>query len=154
MSTVRPPAALITAGAKRIGRAMSLRLARKGYDVAVHYHESRAEAEELRDQLVHLGVACKLFKADFNDTTPPLWLIKCIMNCPICGFSSMAPLLLSMENFSRAMIKTSTTMSSITFACALSAHPRRFARTISKGRSSISSTLHLSVTKLLSSPTN
>lgn len=75
MSTVRPPAALITAGAKRIGRAMSLRLARKGYDVAVHYHESRAEAEELRDQLVHLGVACKLFKADFNDTADTAALV-------------------------------------------------------------------------------
>lgn len=46
---------------------MSARLARLGYDVAVHYHRSREEAEELRSQLVHLGVSCKLFHADFND---------------------------------------------------------------------------------------
>lgn len=76
MSTLRPPAALITAGAKRIGRAMALRLARKGYDVAVHCHRSRSEAEALRDQLVRLGVACKLFQADFNDTADTAALVE------------------------------------------------------------------------------
>lgn len=76
MSTARPPAALITAGAKRIGRALSLRLARKGYDVAVHYHHSRSEAEELRSQLMHLGVGCKLFQADFNDTADTAALVE------------------------------------------------------------------------------
>jgi NAD(P)-dependent dehydrogenase (short-subunit alcohol dehydrogenase family) len=74
-SSARPPAALITAGAKRIGRAMSARLARLGYDVAVHYHKSKEEAEDLRSQLENLGVSCKLFQSDFNDTADTAALV-------------------------------------------------------------------------------
>ena len=40
-----PPAALITGGARRIGRALALALAEAGFAVAVHHHRSRAEAE-------------------------------------------------------------------------------------------------------------
>jgi NAD(P)-dependent dehydrogenase (short-subunit alcohol dehydrogenase family) len=39
--------ALVTGGAKRLGRAMALYLAERGYDVAVHYAGSRADAEEV-----------------------------------------------------------------------------------------------------------
>ena len=39
-------AALVTGGAKRLGRAIALALHGAGYRVAVHYRSSRAEAEE------------------------------------------------------------------------------------------------------------
>jgi NAD(P)-dependent dehydrogenase (short-subunit alcohol dehydrogenase family) len=39
--------ALVTGGAKRVGRSIALRLAREGADVVVNYLESKAEAEEL-----------------------------------------------------------------------------------------------------------
>ena len=39
--------ALVTGGAKRIGRSIALRLASEGADVVVNYMESKAEAEEL-----------------------------------------------------------------------------------------------------------
>ena len=39
--------ALVTAGARRLGRAMVLELARRGHDVAIHYHSSAAEAEAI-----------------------------------------------------------------------------------------------------------
>jgi NAD(P)-dependent dehydrogenase (short-subunit alcohol dehydrogenase family) len=41
-----PGAALITGGAKRIGRAFALDLAAQGWAVAVHYNASATEAEE------------------------------------------------------------------------------------------------------------
>jgi NAD(P)-dependent dehydrogenase (short-subunit alcohol dehydrogenase family) len=37
-----PRAALVTGGAKRLGRAMALALAGAGFDVAVHYGASEA----------------------------------------------------------------------------------------------------------------
>ena len=39
--------ALITGGAKRLGRAMTLYLAERGLDVAIHYSTSREAAEEV-----------------------------------------------------------------------------------------------------------
>jgi NAD(P)-dependent dehydrogenase (short-subunit alcohol dehydrogenase family) len=36
---------LVTGAAKRIGRGIALRLAEEGFRVAIHFHESRAEAE-------------------------------------------------------------------------------------------------------------
>ena len=39
--------ALITGGAKRIGKGIALSLAENGFDVVIHYSESRKAAEEL-----------------------------------------------------------------------------------------------------------
>ncbi|WP_270939184.1 SDR family NAD(P)-dependent oxidoreductase, partial [Falsiroseomonas oryzae] len=41
-----PRTALVTGGAKRLGRAMALALAEAGFDVAIHYAASEAEAAE------------------------------------------------------------------------------------------------------------
>ena len=38
------PNALVTGGARRLGRAMCLYLAKRGYDLAIHYATSRDEA--------------------------------------------------------------------------------------------------------------
>jgi 3-oxoacyl-[acyl-carrier protein] reductase/pteridine reductase len=38
---------LVTGAAKRIGRVLALELSRRGFDVAIHYNTSRAEAEEV-----------------------------------------------------------------------------------------------------------
>ena len=48
-------AVLVTGAAKRLGRAIALRLARDGYDVAIHYRSSRAEAEALAAEINGLG---------------------------------------------------------------------------------------------------
>ncbi|MDH3476294.1 MAG: SDR family oxidoreductase [Rhodospirillales bacterium] len=42
-----PRAALVTGGARRIGREIALALAREGWAVAVHYHRSSEAAEQL-----------------------------------------------------------------------------------------------------------
>ena len=59
--------ALVTAGARRLGRAMVLELARRGHDVAIHYHSSAAEAEATADAARALGVRAVTLDADLLD---------------------------------------------------------------------------------------
>jgi len=47
--------ALVTGGAKRIGRAISLRLAAQGYGVIIHYRNSKVEAEKTRADCLEAG---------------------------------------------------------------------------------------------------
>ena len=60
-------AALVTGGARRIGAAISLALARNGYDVALHYLSSVEAAERIADEIEGLGRRCRLFRCDLND---------------------------------------------------------------------------------------
>ena len=62
-----PPAALVTGGARRIGRALVLALADCGFAVAVHHHRSRAEAEALVAEIVRAGGAAVALAADLAD---------------------------------------------------------------------------------------
>lgn len=50
-----PRAALVTGGAKRLGRAIALALAEAGFDLAIHYGGSAAEAEETAGAIRALG---------------------------------------------------------------------------------------------------
>ena len=59
--------ALVTAGARRLGRAMVLYLARRGHDVAIHYNSSAAEAEATATDARALGVRAEIFAADLLD---------------------------------------------------------------------------------------
>jgi len=57
-------AALVTGGAARLGRAMALRLASRGADVAVHYAASADAAEKLVAEIKGLGVNAVALQAD------------------------------------------------------------------------------------------
>jgi NAD(P)-dependent dehydrogenase (short-subunit alcohol dehydrogenase family) len=61
--------ALITGAAKRIGRVLALALARKGYDIALHYHHSKREAEETAAAIRKHGGRCELFRCDLMNET-------------------------------------------------------------------------------------
>ncbi len=61
--------ALITGGAKRIGREISLYLASLGYDIALHYNSSSKEAEVTKKLIEEAGRRCELFKLDFNENS-------------------------------------------------------------------------------------
>lgn len=55
---------LVTGGAKRLGRAIALDLARHGWNIALHYHASEREARATAADAATTGVKVALFKAD------------------------------------------------------------------------------------------
>jgi NAD(P)-dependent dehydrogenase (short-subunit alcohol dehydrogenase family) len=55
---------LVTGGAKRLGRAMALYLARRGHDVAVHYSSSGDAAETLVEEIRAMGRKAVALRAD------------------------------------------------------------------------------------------
>jgi len=59
--------ALVTGGARRIGRAIALRLAASGADVAITYRDSQSEAEETVRSLAALNVEAFAVRTDLND---------------------------------------------------------------------------------------
>ncbi|MBC8738585.1 SDR family oxidoreductase [Paraburkholderia sp. UCT31] len=67
MSTVSSPrgVALVTGGARRLGREIALGLARAGWDVCIHYRHSRAEAEQTVRDLRALGRRAASVCAEF-----------------------------------------------------------------------------------------
>lgn len=60
-------AALVTGGAVRLGRAIALRLAEEGYDIALHYGTSADAAARTQAEIRALGVECASFPHDLSD---------------------------------------------------------------------------------------
>jgi NAD(P)-dependent dehydrogenase (short-subunit alcohol dehydrogenase family) len=58
------PNALVTGGARRLGRAMCLYLAARGYDVAIHFASSGADAEALASEIRAMGRSATCIQAD------------------------------------------------------------------------------------------
>lgn len=70
------PVALVTGAARGIGRGIALALAAEGYDVAVHYRSSRAEAEAVCDEARALGARAQAFAADLADRPAARALVR------------------------------------------------------------------------------
>jgi NAD(P)-dependent dehydrogenase (short-subunit alcohol dehydrogenase family) len=62
-----PRVALVTGGAQRLGRAIVLALAAQGFDIAIHFHTSRDEAEQTQAEVRGLGRRAILLQADLGD---------------------------------------------------------------------------------------
>jgi len=60
-------AALVTGGARRIGRAISLCLAGAGYAVAIHRNRSEGEAQSLKQEIERAGGRCTILLGDLAD---------------------------------------------------------------------------------------
>lgn len=58
--------ALVTGGAQRLGRAISLALAAQGARLALHYHTSQQQAEQTAADARALGVDVALLQADLS----------------------------------------------------------------------------------------
>ena len=61
------PAALVTGAGRRLGRAMALYLAQRGYDVAVHYAGSADEAAGVVQEIRAMGRRSVALQADLLD---------------------------------------------------------------------------------------
>jgi pteridine reductase len=61
-------AVIITGGAKRVGAAMAVYFAGKGFDIALHYNTSQNEALALQNEIKKTGVACEIFAHDLGDS--------------------------------------------------------------------------------------
>lgn len=59
--------ALVTGGARRVGRAIALRLAREGMNVAITYNQSQAEAEEVVREITGMGREAMAIRAEMAD---------------------------------------------------------------------------------------
>ncbi|MBS9720012.1 SDR family oxidoreductase [Tianweitania sp. BSSL-BM11] len=62
------PVALITGGARRIGRAIALDLASHGLPVVIHCHHSHEEADGLVAEIIKNGGKAALVRVDLSDT--------------------------------------------------------------------------------------
>lgn len=69
MTEPKPIYAVVTGGAKRLGRAIALELARAGWNIVLHYRSSVAEAQTTAADIRALGVQCVTFAADLEDAT-------------------------------------------------------------------------------------
>ncbi len=74
--------ALVTGGAKRIGAAIALALARAGVHVGIHYRTARQEAESVAEQARGLGVRAWVFPEDLSQpqAVEPFmeWALECM----------------------------------------------------------------------------
>jgi NAD(P)-dependent dehydrogenase (short-subunit alcohol dehydrogenase family) len=85
-----PRVVLITGAARRIGRALALGFASRGWDVAVHYGQSKAQADEVVAEIAALGRRAVALQADLAveaevarlvpDCTAALGRPVCIVN--------------------------------------------------------------------------
>jgi NAD(P)-dependent dehydrogenase (short-subunit alcohol dehydrogenase family) len=90
MKTNRQKIALVTGGAKRLGRAIALGLAQRGWNIAVHYDHSRDDAIATVRDIEALGqqaiaIACDLtdqaaVKTLLSRVTAMLGPVSCVVN--------------------------------------------------------------------------
>jgi NAD(P)-dependent dehydrogenase (short-subunit alcohol dehydrogenase family) len=73
-----PQIALVTGGAVRIGKAIALKLAARGFSVAIQYSKSKEAAEELAAAISQAGGTAAAFKASLDDAAQVEALIPAI----------------------------------------------------------------------------
>lgn len=69
-------AALVTGGARRLGRAVALELARAGCNVAIHYHTSSAQAAAVAAEIRAMHRQAVTVQADLADLHAPKRILE------------------------------------------------------------------------------
>lgn len=91
--TTSAPIALVTGGARRIGRAIVEDLAAHGWAVAIHYGRSREAAEELAAKCAAGGARAICIQGDLADPATPARLV-------VAAAGALGPLTLLVNNAS------------------------------------------------------
>jgi pteridine reductase len=87
--------ALVTGAAKRLGRAVALRLAEEGYDLVIHYRSSESEARDVVSEVEKLGRRALAGSADLAQ----LGQIKSLFEQTAQHFGRLDILINSAANF-------------------------------------------------------
>lgn len=87
--------AIVTGGAIRIGRAMALHLARKGFDIALLYHSSGTDSETTIEEARAEGAQCRGYATDLRNLTEAELLVGKILK----DFEDVELLINSAANF-------------------------------------------------------
>jgi pteridine reductase len=96
--------ALVTGAAKRIGRAVAIRLASDGADVVIHYNRSKSEAEDAAAEIAKLGRKSIAVQADLCS----LAQIKRLFQHVVDQFGRLDILVNSAANFLPAHLDDTT----------------------------------------------
>lgn len=68
--------ALVTGASGGIGRAICLKLAEAGFDIAVHCHRGVEKAETVRQEVIALGRRAEVLQADLSDSAQCTRLVE------------------------------------------------------------------------------
>src|SRR5206468_7094520 len=96
--------ALVTGAGKRLGRAMALRLAGEGADVAVHYRGSDAEAREVVAEIEKLGRRAIAMRAELTSVEEIRALVQTVAH----EFGQIDVLVNSAANFLASSVISTT----------------------------------------------
>jgi len=96
--------ALVTGGAKRLGREIALALARAGAEVAFTYSSSEAEAAETARDIGKLGRRAAAFSCDLRDGRQ----VDDMVAGAVAAFGAIDVLVLSAAVFRRTPLETAT----------------------------------------------
>jgi NAD(P)-dependent dehydrogenase (short-subunit alcohol dehydrogenase family) len=66
MNAIRP-VAVVTGGARRLGRQLCITLAARGFDLVILYRESRSDAQSLEKEIAALGGYARSLPVDISD---------------------------------------------------------------------------------------
>jgi 3-oxoacyl-[acyl-carrier protein] reductase len=58
---------LVTGSSRGIGKAIALYLANIGYDIIVHYHSRKDDAEQVAEDIRAMGRSCRVLQFDLSD---------------------------------------------------------------------------------------
>ena len=71
--------ALVTGGARGIGKAIALKYAKEGYDVIINYNGSKEAAEKTKQEVESYGVHAMCIQADVSDYDSVKAMVETIM---------------------------------------------------------------------------